>query len=95
MEIGGSLFPVSPYSGTDPSRKYPQHSPQQVPQPPHTPPSLKQAIKPEASSDENKQRRFYSLDRDLSHSARQALNTYRDSEEVANGELMNRVDVFA
>lgn len=95
MEIGGSLFPVSPYSGADPSKKYPQHSTDQYPNTPQPPPPvLKQTIRAEAYGQENKQRRFYSLDRDLSHSARQALNTYMDS-DTGGGELMNRVDVYA
>ena len=94
MEIGGSLFPLSPYSGGDPSKKYPQQSANHPPTTPQAPPVLKQTIKAEAYGQENRQRRFYSLDRDLSHSARHALNTYADS-DTGGGELMNRVDVYA
>ncbi|MDH5446651.1 MAG: hypothetical protein OEY52_13950 [Gammaproteobacteria bacterium] len=95
MEIGGSYFPLSPYSGSDPSTKYPQHTPDQTPAANTPPPVLKQTIRAEAYGQENRQRRFYPLDRDLSHSAKHALDTYRDSDEMGQGELMNRVDVYA
>ncbi len=95
MEIGGSLFPLSSYSGSDPTKKYPPHAPD--PQITHqqAPPALKQTIKAEGYGQENRQRRFYSLDRDLSHSSRQALNTYMNTDNAGGGELMNRVDVYA
>ena len=95
MEISSSFLALSPYSGSDPSKKYPQHTPDQPASPPQPPPVLKQSIKAEAYGQENRQRRFYSLDRDLSHSSRQALNSYMDADSAAGGELMNRVDVYA
>jgi len=95
MEISGSLFSSSPYSGTDLSARYSQHHPQQQQTPPQQAPApVKQVIRPESTGYENRQRRFYSVDRDLSHSTRQALNSYRDLDEAGGGELMNRVDVY-
>ena len=96
MEIHGSYFPPSPYTGTDPAGRYPQQHPNPAQQqaPPPTPP-IKQAGKAESNDFENRQRRFYPLDQDLSHSARQAINSYRDSDYAAGPELMRRVDVYA
>ena len=94
MEISGSLFPPSPYTGIDPADKYPQQRP---PPPQVSPPAtpVKQTIRAEAQGDDNRQRRFYSLDRDMSHSARQAINRYQDSDFAGEPELMSRVDVYA
>ena len=95
MEIHGSFFPPSPYTGTDPAARNPQQAPNPQQQIQQAAPAVNQAVKAEPGGYENRQRRFYPLDRDLSHSARQAISSYRDSDVAGGPELMNRVDTYA
>lgn len=95
MQISGSYFPPSPYSGADLTGSQPQQSANQPPPAQTATPAVAQAHKTETGWDENRQRRFYSLDRDMNHSARQAINNYRDSDMAGGAELMSRVDVYA
>jgi len=95
MEITGSLFPLVPYPAANQTGNSPQHRPQPDEQNRQTPASIQQTIKPQLGEYEPNRKRHYTEEKDLSHSARQAINSYIDSDFAGGPELMNRVDVYA
>lgn len=100
MEITGSFFPPAAYppasnTGTNQTAGYPQQRPSADEQNRQASTSIQQTTKPQHSGHELNRKRFYSQEKELSHSARQALNSYIDSDFAGGPELMNRVDVYA
>jgi len=95
MEITGSPFPPVPYPAANQTGSSPQHRPQPDEQNRQAPASIQQTARPQQSGYETNRKRHYTQEKDLPHSARQAINSYIDSDFAGGPELMNRVDVYA
>lgn len=96
MEIHGSSFLPAPYPAPELARKDPQYpagGDEQIR--PTRPAPIPQPVKTGQSGVEPQRKRYYSLENDLTHPARQAINSYHDTDFAAGPELMNRVDVYA
>lgn len=95
MEITGSFSPLVPYPSTSQTTAQAPQNPPQEEQNRQASTAIKPAIKTSQNEAEPNRRRFNTQQKDLSHSARQALNSYMDSDFAGGPELMNRVDVYA
>ena len=94
MEISGSFHSSSAYPLTSSSRRNPQQRPDPEPAP-SAQNTLQQTIKPQQGGYETRQKQAFRQEKELPHSAQQAINSYIDSDFAGGPELMNRVDVYA
>ena len=100
MEITGSfyppaLYPSVSYPGTNQTAGDPQTSSPPDKENRQAPTTIQPTIKAPQNEYEPNRRRFYNQEKDLPHPARQAINSYIDSDFAGGPELVNRVDVYA